>query len=52
VDVYGYCLDDPVNLVDPLGLEGESTEEIAKPKTTPALKKVLRRGLELWPKRL
>jgi RHS repeat-associated protein len=21
VDVYGYCLDDPVNLVDPLGLE-------------------------------
>jgi hypothetical protein len=24
VDVYGYCLDDPVNLVDPLGLEGEA----------------------------
>ena len=22
VDVYGYCLDDPVNLVDPLGLKG------------------------------
>lgn len=22
VDVYGYCLDDPVNLIDPLGLRG------------------------------
>ena len=45
MDVYGYCLDDPVNLVDPLGLEGGSTEEIAKPKTTPALKKGVKKGL-------
>ena len=26
VDVYGYCLDDPVNMVDPLGLSGEGVD--------------------------
>ena len=28
MDVYGYCLDDPVNLVDPLGLEGKATGDV------------------------
>jgi hypothetical protein len=36
VDVYGYCLDDPVNLVDPLGLEpaasGADQTKSAEPK--------------------
>jgi len=27
VDVYGYCLDDPINLVDPMGLEGIATSK-------------------------
>ncbi|UZP69164.1 RHS repeat-associated core domain-containing protein [Desulfovibrio mangrovi] len=30
VDVYGYCLDDPVNLVDPLGLEGAAVNEMRR----------------------
>lgn len=27
VDVYGYCLDDPVNLIDPIGLFGLTKDE-------------------------
>lgn len=29
VDVYGYCLDDPVNLIDPIGLFGLTKDENA-----------------------
>ena len=28
VDVYGYCLDAPVNLVDPLGLKGKERNDV------------------------
>ncbi|GFM32755.1 RHS repeat domain-containing protein [Desulfovibrio subterraneus] len=31
VDVYGYCLDDPINLVDPMGLEGAAVNEVRRP---------------------
>lgn len=46
VDVYGYCLDDPVNLIDPLGLRGKSNESAGdifdRISDTPAGRIVLR----------
>lgn len=46
VDVYGYCLDDPVNLVDPLGLKGDQSESLTdifdRISDTPAGRIVLR----------
>jgi RHS repeat-associated protein len=31
-DLYGYCLDDPVNLVDPMGLEAEASDQSNAPE--------------------
>lgn len=42
VDVYGYCLDDPVNLVDPLGLMGSWKD------VPPEEKDDLRRRTRKW----
>ncbi|UZP66323.1 hypothetical protein N1030_11935 [Desulfovibrio mangrovi] len=45
VDVYGYCLDDPVNLVDPLGLEPGSEGVTPKPQSKSAIKAGVKKGL-------